>query len=77
MNVTVVFATASVQDVVPLTLPEGATVADAAARTLVRRVYFDLIGLPPSPEEVETFVKEHLATPQAAVTSASPSRHQR
>ncbi len=28
-------------------------VADASRRTLVRRIYFDLIGLPPSPEQVE------------------------
>ncbi len=33
-------------------------VGDADARTLLRRVYFDLIGLPPSPEEVETFAKD-------------------
>jgi hypothetical protein len=42
-------------------------VADADARTLVRRLYFDLIGLPPTPEEVEEFVKEHAAKPQAAI----------
>ncbi len=30
----------------------------ADARTLLRRLYFDLIGLPPSPEEVQAFVKD-------------------
>ena len=30
----------------------------AARRTLMRRAYFDLIGLPPTPEEVETFVDD-------------------
>ena len=31
---------------------------DADRRTLVRRLYFDLIGLPPTPEEVEAFLSD-------------------
>ena len=31
---------------------------DAPPRTLLRRAYFDLIGLPPSPEEVEAFLQD-------------------
>ncbi|TWT43552.1 Planctomycete cytochrome C [Thalassoglobus neptunius] len=31
----------------------------ADARTLVRRLYFDLIGLPPNPEQVNDFVREY------------------
>src|SRR5439155_10944100 len=42
-------------------------VADADPRTLLRRVYFDLIGLPPTPERAEEFVKEYSAKPQAAM----------
>src|SRR5262245_41233428 len=34
-------------------------VADADRRTLIRRAYFDLIGLPPTPEEIEAFVNDH------------------
>jgi hypothetical protein len=42
-------------------------VADADARTLVRRVYFDLIGLPPAPEQVEAFAAESIRNPQSAL----------
>ena len=32
--------------------------ADTDRATLARRVYFDLIGLPPTPEQIEAFVKD-------------------
>ena len=40
-------------------MPEGTGFApDADRRTLIKRLYFDLIGLPPSPEELETWAKD-------------------
>jgi hypothetical protein len=35
-----------------------APVQDADRQTLIRRAYFDLIGLPPSPEQIEAFVND-------------------
>ena len=39
----------------------------ADARTLVRRLYFDLIGLPPSPEQILQFIQAHAEDPDSAV----------
>jgi hypothetical protein len=33
--------------------------ADADPVTLVRRIYFDLIGLPPTPEQIDAFVRDY------------------
>ena len=35
---------------------------EAVRRTLIRRIYFDLIGLPPSPHEVKQFIEDQSAT---------------
>jgi dienelactone hydrolase/mono/diheme cytochrome c family protein len=42
-------------------------VGDADPRTLVRRLYFDLIGLPPSPHEVHEFVRDWQSDAQHAL----------
>ena len=39
----------------------------ADSRALIRRVYFDLIGMPPSPKEVEDFVKSASSNSNAAL----------
>ena len=42
-----------------------APVGDAERRTLIRRATFDLIGLPPTPEEVKSFVEDAADMPTA------------
>jgi hypothetical protein len=44
-------------------------VADADPRTLLRRVTFDLTGLPPEPQAVEVFAKEYAANPEVALAA--------
>jgi len=39
---------------------------EADRRTLMRRVHFDLIGLPPTPEEIAAFEKDSLRNPDSA-----------
>jgi hypothetical protein len=42
-------------------------VGDADPRSLVRRIYFDLIGLPPTPEDVEAFYQSAVNNRQSAI----------
>jgi mono/diheme cytochrome c family protein len=39
----------------------------ADPRTLIRRMTYDLYGLPPTPEEVDAFVAESIRNPQSAI----------
>ena len=40
---------------------------EAAPETLIRRLSFDLTGLPPSPEEISAFVAEHQFDPASSI----------
>ena len=42
---------------------------EADPRTLCRRLYYDLIGLPPTPEETESFLQSAIRNPQSAFES--------
>jgi len=44
-------------------------VREASAQTLLRRIHFDLTGLPPEPEMIDRFLQEHSKNSQAAVTA--------
>ena len=53
-----------------------APVADADRATWLRRVYFDLIGLPPSPEELDAFVADRApGAAERVVDRLLASRH--
>ncbi|MDG1853668.1 MAG: DUF1553 domain-containing protein, partial [Verrucomicrobiales bacterium] len=44
-------------------------VRKASAQTLLRRIHFDLTGLPPKPERIDRFLQEHSKNSQAAITA--------
>ncbi len=51
-----------------------APVAPASRRVLIRRAYFDLTGLPPTPEQVERFVNDPRPTPSRRSSTSCWSR---
>ncbi len=57
-----------VDALIAIRMPDGLAVArNADSRTFIRRATFDLIGLPPTPEEVEAFELDHSQDADAAV----------
>lgn len=58
----------ALDDLITAKMPVGIEPApDADARTLIRRASFDLTGLPPTPEEVTTFVSDYSKDANAAL----------
>ena len=43
---------------------------DASAETVLRRLTFDVVGLPPNPDQISKFKKQFKRDPQAAIESA-------
>ncbi len=44
---------------------------DASSTTLVRRLYFDLIGLPPSPDQIQEFENHYSKSPTEAIQTTA------
>ena len=63
------FAHDSIDGFIKATLAEKQLTLNPPAdpRVLIRRMTYDVIGLPPTLEEVETFAKAHQATPRQAI----------
>ncbi len=60
---------AAIDALIQRRMPKGLTVAPAAeARRFIRRASFDLTGLPPTPEDVAAFEREHARDANAGVS---------
>ena len=62
-------ASKTIDDFLNVKLAEAkiSSAPSADPRTLIRRLSYDLTGLPPSAEEVETFVSDSIRNPQSAI----------
>ena len=46
---------------------------EAEPRVLIRRLYFDLLGLPPKPEEVDAFVRDYSPSLRPSIPPSPPA----